>query len=150
MSEREFKNASEAVEFYREQVRTQNGYAMQQRLRAEEAEAERDQCAEAYRTLQKKYWAERDRLREENVRLLHHVGKRAEAEAERDRLRAQVSELAGTVEWRDREVARLRNFKRAIEAAHAEHLRTGDYTPLGIAAQDALLALERDRRRDQR
>jgi hypothetical protein len=43
--------------------------------------------------------AERDRLREENVRLLHHVGKRAEAEAERDRLQARNGRLRKAVNW---------------------------------------------------
>jgi hypothetical protein len=56
---------------------------------------------------------------------------------------------------RDDEIARaamerdrLRKFRDAIEDAHAEHLRTGDYIRLGIAAQHAILTLERDRRRD--
>lgn len=34
-------------------------------------------------------------------------------------------------------------FIAAIRAAHEEHLRTGEYGPLGIAAQDALREYDR-------
>ena len=38
-------------------------------------------------------------------------------------------------------VRALCDLAEAIDRAHDEHLKIGDYTPLGIAAQDALLAL---------
>jgi hypothetical protein len=51
--------------------------------------------------------------------------------------KAQVETLE-----RERDEAReLAKFVHAIEAAHEQHLRTGDYTALGIAAQDALRSL---------
>jgi hypothetical protein len=41
------------------------------------------------------------------------------------------------------ELDRLREFRNQLDTAHKEHLRTGDYAPLGMAAQDALRALEK-------
>ena len=43
------------------------------------------------------------------------------------------------------ELSRLQAFHARIEAAHQEHLRTGAYAPLGMAAQDALLALKKEK-----
>jgi len=42
----------------------------------------------------------------------------------------------------EHELAILRNFEQKIRDAHTEHLRTGDYTKLGMAAQDAVRELK--------
>lgn len=52
-----------------------------------------------------------------------------------------LTERAAREDETDRQ--RLAKFHAAIAAAHAEHLRTGDYVRLGIAAQDAFLEYER-------
>lgn len=41
----------------------------------------------------------------------------------------------------ERELKVLRVFRARIEDAHVEHLRTGNYIKLGIAAQDAIREL---------
>lgn len=46
----------------------------------------------------------------------------------------------------DMELDQLREFRAAIDRAHDAHLATGDYLPLGIAAQNALMALRRRER----
>lgn len=42
------------------------------------------------------------------------------------------------------ELSYLLCFESAIRDAHREHLKTGDYAPLGMAAQDALMQLDKD------
>jgi multidrug resistance efflux pump len=72
-----------------------------------------------------------------------------EVEAEVERLRAGNREMWNATSKTEAEIiqenGRLRSFKTAIEAAHAEHLKTGDYLRLGMAAQDALLAEEKSK-----
>lgn len=41
-------------------------------------------------------------------------------------------------------LARLEVLETDMRAALAQHYRTGDYSPLGVAAQDALLRLDED------
>jgi DNA repair exonuclease SbcCD ATPase subunit len=70
---------------------------------------------------------ETEGLRAENERLQHG---RNLARVENEELYEQNEHL-----WK---------FVEAIESAHQEHLRTGDYSRLGMAAQDAVQALDRN------
>jgi hypothetical protein len=55
-----------------------------------------------------------------------------------------VNAAEARVEGLERDLAPLRRFADSIEQAHRIHLSTGDYIPLGIAAQDALDKLQRE------
>lgn len=86
--------------------------------------------------------AERDRLFSANEKNKAYVLELEEEQAtawfaERERARGVEAALALTNE-------RYRKFELALEVAYQEHLQTGDYTPLGIAAQEALIALWKD------
>jgi chromosome segregation ATPase len=113
MSDREFKSASEAVEFYKAECdRLREDRDGWKRI-ADMATAERDRLL----THNEELGTTLLRLREENVRLLHHVGKRAEAEAERDRLTAKCDALDAQVAERADERDRLQSRVNILEAS---------------------------------
>jgi ribosomal 30S subunit maturation factor RimM len=81
--------------------------------------------------------AEIKRLAEQ---VLAEQGRHAEEAQDVERVRRERDMLVEARGLDLEELEQLRPLKAAIDAAHLEHLKTGDYYSLGMAVQDALLA----------